>query len=201
MDYVSIAINNFIDNHQIKDLDIFPWMNRKLKEEEISFWIENGYINKKLKRTNKKSNVKLLFLDIDGVLNYSDSKYAIDDICLRNLSKIIKETNAKIILISSWKSGWFKDNKSIQDDDANYLDKRLKDVGIEIYDKSSRNASGRSIEIIDWVMKFNTNSFVILDDDSGHYKSTTLEKHFVKASWYENGLNIELVRKTLELLK
>ena len=46
--------------------------------------------------------MKVIFLDIDGVLNYHGSQI-IDATCLSNLKNIVENTNAKIILISTWK--------------------------------------------------------------------------------------------------
>lgn len=46
--------------------------------------------------------MKVIFLDIDGVLNYMGSQL-IDANCLANLKFIVKETGAKIVLISTWK--------------------------------------------------------------------------------------------------
>ena len=47
--------------------------------------------------------MKIIFLDIDGVLNYQGSNL-IDDGCLNNLRNIVKQTGAKIVLISTWKT-------------------------------------------------------------------------------------------------
>lgn len=192
MDYIEKAINHWIDNNPISSLDSLPWMNSKLKNEEIQFWIENDIIDNHLNRTTKSIKQSIVFLDVDGVLNHSKSKDAIDSICLENLRYIVKKTDAIIILVSSWKCGWFKDDKSRQDDDANYLDKRLEEVSLSIFNKSSRYANGRLLEVVDWVMKFNTLSFVILDDDYGNYTDTPLELFCIKTDYYNYGLTREL---------
>ena len=51
---------------------------------------------------------KIIFLDIDGVLNsetYDKNRTAgaIDPECAKRLNRIIKETNADIVISSSWK--------------------------------------------------------------------------------------------------
>ena len=46
--------------------------------------------------------MKIIFLDIDGVLNYNGSQI-IDEVCLSNLRYIVKETDARIVIISTWK--------------------------------------------------------------------------------------------------
>lgn len=200
MSYFEEAINHWIDKHEVSDLDHIPWMNQHLKSEEINFWVDYGIIDKNLNRTTKTCNQSVVFLDVDGVLNHSESEDAIDSDCLQNLCSIVKQTNAVIVLVSSWKCGWFKDDKTRQDDDADYLDSRLKKVDLRIFDKSSRYASGRGIEIVDWVMRFNTFSFVILDDDFSHYKDTPLEPYCIKTDYYNSGLTTEHAREVISIL-
>ena len=200
MDYLEDALKHWIDHHSVLDLDSIPWMNSRLKDEEIKFWLQNGIIDEKLKRTKLHTKQAIVFLDVDGVLNHIDSDDAIDEKCAKNLQKIVNETKAIIILVSSWKCGWFKEDKKRQDDDANYLDSRLGMLGINIFDKSSRYAGGRLLEVVDWIMRFNASSFVVLDDDFGHYKSTPLEPFCVTTSYYDGGLTEELSDKAITLL-
>lgn len=56
--------------------------------------------------------MKIIFLDIDGVLNQNNGKYAyndecgstgIDPNCVNRLNKILKKTRAKIVIISAWR--------------------------------------------------------------------------------------------------
>jgi len=52
--------------------------------------------------------MKIIFLDIEGVLNsksYLNTSYLIpfDPKCLENLQKLVKETNAKIVVSSTWR--------------------------------------------------------------------------------------------------
>ena len=49
--------------------------------------------------------MKILFLDFDGVITTYDSKWKIDLNKLALLDKIIEQTNAKIVVTSSWKYG------------------------------------------------------------------------------------------------
>lgn len=60
---------------------------------------------------------KIIFLDIDGVLNSNqywasiqdkkkimpEMEFELDPQCLRNLKKITDETNSKIVVTSTWK--------------------------------------------------------------------------------------------------
>ena len=89
--------------------------------------------------------VKLLFLDIDGVLNSKATAYSplgirdIDNDKLLLLKRIIDATEAKTLLISSWKEGWYSNpnKKSEQTETADYLDKRFAEAGLRISGKVS----------------------------------------------------------------
>ena len=67
--------------------------------------------------------MKIIFLDIDGVLNCVTTKERIpgsklllgmEDIKIRYLKEIVDRTDAKIVLTSTWKVDWFKDDKAIK---------------------------------------------------------------------------------------
>lgn len=49
--------------------------------------------------------MKIIFLDIDGILNHHDTKipYGIERQCVQNLNNLIQNTKANIVLISSWR--------------------------------------------------------------------------------------------------
>ena len=119
---------------------------------------------------------------------------------MENLREIVKQTNSLIILISSWKSGWNKNKKEQFDSDANYLDERLKEVGLSIFDKSSRNAYPRCFEVADWLVRFNTNKYVVLDDDWGNYGNTPIKEKLVRCDYYDRGLTKELSLGAIKLL-
>jgi len=50
--------------------------------------------------------MKIIFLDIDGVLNNNKTKiiWGIERECVTNLNHILLKTNANIVLISSWRN-------------------------------------------------------------------------------------------------
>lgn len=56
------------------------------------------------------NRMKILFLDLDGVLDGGWSKYNLDPNKITKLEEIIKATNAKIVVSSSWSVGC-KDGK------------------------------------------------------------------------------------------
>ena len=56
--------------------------------------------------------IKIIFLDIDGVLNCRNSKpscfgiMGVDNKKVEVLKSIVDKSGAKIVLISSWRIGW-----------------------------------------------------------------------------------------------
>ena len=159
-----------------------------------------------------KQQLKLLFLDIDGVLNSSTTKEkinfhtGIDDEKLLLLKKIIDKTDANIILTSSWKLNWFYDpgDKVKQDDFTNYLDEKMNKYGLFPVDKTEGNSFFRGAEIIEYlrVLKkcgFGFNKFVILDDNIFDFIETKLDKYLVKVD-YKTGLTYDNVIEAIKKL-
>jgi len=48
--------------------------------------------------------MKVIFLDIDGVLTTANKKWTFDENCVKHLVDIINETDAYIVISSSWRS-------------------------------------------------------------------------------------------------
>lgn len=198
--YINCYLDTIEKIDKKKYQEKFPWVNDKLFNEQWLFWLGNKLIDADGNVIENFSKQKLVFLDVDGVLNHSTSTDAIDAKCLENLRVIVKQTNSLIILISSWKSGWNKNKNEQFDSDANYLDERLKEVGLSIFDKSSRNAYPRCFEVTDWLARFNTNKYVVLDDDWGSYIDTPIEEKLIKCDYYDRGLTKELALDAMKLL-
>ena len=65
--------------------------------------------------------MKVIFLDVDGVLNCQKTEakcrgfIGVDSKKVKLLKKIVDATDAKIVLSSSWKIGWWKYHKEEQD--------------------------------------------------------------------------------------
>lgn len=107
--------------------------------------------------------MKILFLDVDGVLNSykTGGMYALKRNCLRRLQKIVEETGCEIVLSSTWR----KDE---------YALRRLKRVlayrGIKIKDTTPIFQKGfRGLEIQAWLVSNPSPDgykFAIVDDDS-----------------------------------
>lgn len=106
--------------------------------------------------------MKVIFLDIDGVLN-SEAYFAtadldtlpIDTACLPLLRSLIEQSGATIVLSSSWKRGW-------TDDCA--LARLFHAEGIIVGDVTPTLGT-KQAEITAWLADHsNTDRFAILDD-------------------------------------
>ena len=158
----------------------------------------------------KKLFMKVIFLDIDGVLNCEGSRSrcvgyrGIDDKKAENLAKIVKATGAEIVLTSTWKDGWRKTDKAHQGIRASYLDKKLKKQGLVVFDKT-RDSDGegwfsRGEGILDYLENHAVENYVILDDYQFDFDWCDLTDNYVKTDNYNGGLTEELAEKAMEIL-
>jgi len=128
--------------------------------------------------------MKVIFLDIDGVLNTIDTfkrrkdiynNYGviiprIDFYRVKFLKEIIDKTDAKIIISSTWRK---------YDNDMKELKHVFSLFDLEVYDVTCIDISGKKgIEINDWLNKNEVDSFVIIDDETSDM--IHLEKYVVK---------------------
>lgn len=150
--------------------------------------------------------MNLIFLDVDGVLNsqkFADKmlKYCnidpfendmLDDHAIRLLKVLVDETNARIVLTSSWRN--FGDSLS-------KLAKQLSHHKLFIWSETPRckdENSCRGDEITLWFRRnVGVFNYVILDDDSD---MTVHMEHLVKTS-FDEGLTRADVDKAIEILK
>ena len=151
--------------------------------------------------------MKIVFLDIDGVLNCSDSKstcqglIGIDDKKVKLLSEIVYNTKSKIILISSWKIHWESFYKEDQDDIGNYLDRKLKHQRLYITDKTRHYGSERGREISEFLQNIQVEQWIVLDDEIfKDYEKFNILPHLVKTDFYNGGLKQEHVEIAINML-
>lgn len=150
--------------------------------------------------------MKVIFLDIDGVLNCQNSQsrcggyIGIDNDKVKRLRKIVEATNARIVLVSSWKSRWEREYKDDQNELANYLDRKLKRERLYILDKTKDSVWNRGEGIIWWVGTHNVENFIILDDEEFDYADCGIISRLVKTSFYGDGLRDEHVELAIDLL-
>ena len=162
--------------------------------------------------------MKVIFLDIDGVLNCKSSKsrcggfLGIDDTKVKLLKEIIDVTGAKIVLSSSWRYSWRRDEEDC-DNLAIYLNKKLARKQLHILDKTKDwvntddkeiKCADRGGEIKEWLsMHKNIESWIVLDDDIfDDFESEGIIPHLVKTSFYDDlgGLQKDSVDMAIKML-
>ncbi len=130
--------------------------------------------------------MKVIFLDIDGVLNSRayDRERTISDgnidlTRLPLLSKIVERTGARIVMSSSWRIHWDKASEAC-DAIGEELNETFISAGLEIYDKTPV-IGDRAKEISAWIKVHpEVDGYVILDDIFGGWGEH--EEHLVKTS-------------------
>lgn len=157
---------------------------------------------------------KIIFLDIDGVLNGSNffihyfykimyklklgelahkvvDIFGVHETKVKRLSKIVKATGAKIVMSSSWRHGWKRYQSNPDDpkapDDLRKLDRLFKKYGIEVIDITGYDSEGRrGVEILQWLARHESEvySFCIIDDEK-----FDIESLFSDRLVYTNGKN------------
>lgn len=132
--------------------------------------------------------MKVIFLDIDGILNCIHCKVKIDgfnfamDEKIELLKQLADRTGAKIVLSSTWRYGWAYMDTRIPENDAFRqreirhflaLQEKLSEFGLEFLDRTPVSTEDdRGKEIDEWLRKWEgepVESFVILDDLNGKY--------------------------------
>lgn len=136
--------------------------------------------------------MKVIFLDIDGVLNSKQDRFSWDietDIHFIRLKRIVDKTRAQIVLSSSWRMG---------NSGRDIVHKRLQQFGMDFIDVTPIfSGQHRGREIADWLSRHEVESFVILDDEGD---MDELVDHLVKTDM-NVGLQDNDVDKAISLLR
>ena len=140
--------------------------------------------------------MKVIFLDIDGVLNCEHTKQripdgsgfvGIEDNKVELLARLVQKTGAEIVLSSSWKGGWSQYDGC--ESYGDYLNMKLAQYDLYIMDKTPTIRSGwdRSGEIKSYLTDHpEIDAWVVFDDEwfSG-FKEDGISPHLVRTSWKE----------------
>ena len=152
--------------------------------------------------------MKVIFLDIDGVLNTSETFIErkkhweetgvwiieIDEFRVEYLKQIIDETEAKVVLSSTWKKDFENiDGKIIPIHEKgvgllNILNKH----GIELYDILKKGYDLSREELITiWLNEHSDiESFIVIDDETTHLKKF-IGKELIKTSFLSDGVMLK----------
>lgn len=148
--------------------------------------------------------MKVIFLDIDGVLNSSktiDRNFDYPELDPRNL-KVLKDivelSHAVLVLISSWKDEWNKEGEPSRF--QSLITYQLNEFGLDIYDCTSDKIYNRGEGIISWLDCHETESWCVIDDEIFlYYEKYNIMRHLVKTS-YMDGLTQEFVENVCNRL-
>ena len=127
--------------------------------------------------------MKMVLLDIDDVLENRHTRTGtfdrwgfVDDFLVARLKRIIDATGAKIVLSSTWRDGWNREDESKNEPFFNQLRDKFKEYGMEIWDALPLPLQqNRGLAIAEWFelhKDLDIESFIILDDwyDMGIYR-------------------------------
>lgn len=149
--------------------------------------------------------MKVIFLDIDGVLNCATTKRRlrgspfVDEDKLLLLKDLVEKTGAELVLSSTWRLGLLYPDVAAFAVDTDALVDELHKYSLSLYDHTPRLSDRqRGYEIAAWLEKNpDVEKFIILDDDSD---MAHLKAHLVQTSWLA-GLQSSHVQKAIELLE
>lgn len=114
--------------------------------------------------------MKVIFLDVDGVLNSGETLDLFDEFRVEFLKRIVDATGAKIVLSSSWKSGFIKDENGVSPCNGYsfLLFNLLMKYGLSLYDVTPNDKNRiRQNEIKQWLSEHeDVENFVIFDDET-----------------------------------
>ena len=154
---------------------------------------------------------KIIFLDIDGVLNSKNYRENpekdyyhdfISDENMRILEYIVRAAVGvvEIVLSSSWRFYWGRGK--VQHDEAGYyINSVFENHGFVIFDRTSDLNNDRDAEITQWIEEHyrQIESYVILDDCNDYDWSSDNKKHLILTS-DEKGLDIESADRAIAIL-
>lgn len=154
--------------------------------------------------------MKVIFLDVDGVLNSAMYEASCTDNCtdgyidlsrVKLLADIVNAADAKIVLSSTWRVDWDKSSE-LCGEDGKYINQCLAMYGLDVMDKTPFISlfSDRRKEILTWIShhRSEVESFVILDDITGGWNELSGRVVITNPEGY--GLEEEHMQKALELL-
>jgi len=163
--------------------------------------------------------MKILFLDIDGVLNsfdnmnamctlgkytgdksYDEYGHKFDERCVRWLEYIVIETDCDIVISSTWRrAGLDKMKKMWEDrklpgDIIDITPRRVDESIISLYSKDNPRAD-RGYEIQQWIDNNNVQYYCIVDDDCDMLS----HQNFVKTNG-RVGLDYDTTKEIVKIL-
>jgi hypothetical protein len=155
--------------------------------------------------------MKVIFLDIDGVLNNAYTKdkapsgiKGIDNRNLQRLAQIVKETGAAIVLCSDW-GLVLGDNgiPSAATGDIDYLHKKFKLFNLSIFDQITPYYCGMEVAITTYLKENqDISNCVVIAKDIIYTSNDQYHFLFVQSYWdtAEHGLSNSKMKKAIAIL-
>jgi len=154
--------------------------------------------------------MKVIFLDIDGVLN-TDRQIRINDLkqindidfdqqAMENLKMIIDQSKAKVVITSTWRihqnENGYLWRELVRNFEACSIDPEIM-IDITPVIDTIMKPEARELEILKWLdANRNVEKFVILDDQ---WSMGTLNDHFIRCFSF-NGITAEITEEAIEIL-
>ena len=144
--------------------------------------------------------MKVIFIDVDGVLCLIDSMPMPDHLdknCLANLKRAVDATGAELVLSSSWRAE--PPYRQLAVDELSTLGMELLgDTPVLFYSRSSRN---RHVEIAKFLETHPEITKFVVVDDSDNAELHGQPETFVKTDYDTGGLNDLAAQKIIDILK
>ena len=150
--------------------------------------------------------MKVIFLDIDGVVNCYDTKerapskvIGVEQRLITHIKEIVDATGAKLVLSSTWRKDWAFD--LLDGIDWRYLRDEFAKQDLHFMDYTpSRRDSHRGEEIKEWLEStgYEVDSYVVIDDDI--FDILDLHEGHVVQTSYETGIKPGAVKMAIEIL-
>ena len=148
--------------------------------------------------------MKVIFLDFDGVINDYMTINQINEYNVEMLKRIVNETGAKVVVSSSWKMPYQRNNRDIESFvNNNYYARTLKENGIDIIDwtpymrQQGIKDDQREQEILEYLKNHpEVIEYLILDDD---YIIESLKEHEIFLD-LSSGLRQKYVDPAIKIL-
>ena len=107
--------------------------------------------------------MKVIFLDIDGVLNTNSDKEISND-KLKLLSELVSKTGADVVLSSSWRNWWNNPKTNIPGSFIKKWKKQFLDNNLSIK-LTTELECPKNLSIEKFIIQYDVKCFIVLDDE------------------------------------
>ena len=171
--------------------------------------------------------MKIIFLDCDGELTYSDYENEetanIDVEKVKLLKEICDKTDAKVVISSSWRGSdsytpriyyvlidiltsngieVLGDTPHLPTEFEGNASNSISSITLEEFpDLKIKYGTGRAAEIQKWIGEHDVDNFVILDDEDFDWSDYGYDTHWIQPTWFgDGGLKREHVDMAIGIL-